>query len=813
MSKKAAQDKQQGLGFLMQCFAWGWIGFVLLVALFNNGSFQGFGIHNTASYRFEQPTLYTIMAAAVAMIWIALYWMGKKREWKRSLLFGLAALVLPVTHLIGALQTESSYLANYGLLTFIGLFAFFLAGIILSNDNTFVRWFPVVYLVFGYIIVFYGFLNLFGNVFLVDSLSAQDGVRISSIFQYPNAYAVILLTLWVGSLIEMDRSTKAVVKVLHGLMLVPICVSFLLTLSRGALVILPFIAIVVLFMFRLRQQIMMIFYSVLSIVLSLSMYSTLSERGIKVIEQIQASIANEQAVKTVSIFSSESIGCWGLLVTVSLAMGLLVYLSEKYLRPCIESATNKFASGWANQAVPLILIVLFILGAIAVATDLITRFLPPIIRKRVETISFQTHSVYERFTMYKDALAIWREHPIFGAGFGTWEALYERFQSYPYSSMQTHSFVTQLLVDTGIVGLVAIVGFIVALLICFLRTYRKSDEKNRLQFAFYLIVPVIVLLHSLIDFGMTYLFYGFIVFLCLGVLAGTQRQLLNLKWGETRKFRIQQAASALIGVTAIVIFVLAARWLYAANQFGTYTKAVSTNSANFETMMKYLDDGLSKHPGHPLLLGQAASLSYQAYKQTNETRFLEMSERYLQPLLDKEPNYQAGLLLDYSIQMEKGNVEEAEKSIEELIAMNTFAQNYYEQAMNVYLQQWNEQRQAGNETQEIEARIIHLYDRVSELVEQTNELPDTVIVSRSFELSNAIRVGAGQVYYFKGDYAQAEEVLKPGLKEDLSQQNDRYVARFYLASLRKQGKDDPALYEKLLQADQGEGAMLEQLLQ
>lgn len=805
------REREQQPSWAMQVFAWSWIGFILLIALFNNGIFQGYGIHNPSSYRFEVPVLYSMIVVFFLLVWVAIHLLMKNGSWKISLIYGIAALLIPAVYLISSFQAASPYLSKYGIFVSLMLFVFFIAGILLAGYRNILRWFPTVYLIFGYCIVFYGFLTLFGNAYMLDSLTPQDGVRISSIFQYPNTYAVLLLTLWIAILIELERSRRWG-QLLHAFMLVPVCVSFLLTLSRGALFVLPVIAVVALAMFPLRRQLMGILYSAISMGLSLSIYSLLTDRGIAVVTAIQEAAANRVPFETVSMFSKETIGYWGLVIGISLVMSGMAYILERYVDPAIAKATERIQSRWANAALPLVLIAIFVLGAFAVLSGAVDRYLPAIIRERVEDISLQTHSVYERLTMYKDALAIWRDHPILGAGAGAWEALFERYQSYPYSSMQTHSYYMQLLVETGIVGFVAVVGFIAVVLVMFLRTFRKLQAEERSLTLFYFVTPVTILLHSLIDFGMSYLLYGFIVFLCLGILAGTQRKAVFGQWSESGKRLLQQSAAAMLGIVSIVLVVFAAKWLYANNLFNQYTKAVDANQT-YETMMDYLNGSLKQNPGQPIVLNQAAALNYQAYEQTQEQRFLDEAKRYLDKLVSREPNYQLGLYLNYLVHVASGDNDNALKLIMDVIEKNKYGQSYYEQAASILLKRWDEERKAAADRSQTEEDIIRLYEQMVRLRADIDALPDTVIVSKPFDVPNSVRAVAGQVYYFKGDYAQAEEVLKPGLKEDLSQQNDRYVARFYLASLRKQGKNDPALYEKLLQADQGERAMLEQLLQ
>lgn len=810
--KQSKRDLEPNPSFIMHTFAWGWIVCLLLIAGFNNGIFQGYGIHNPSSYQFEKPILYSMLVAFFIVCWCVIHIVQKYTTWKTNAALGVAGLVIPLVYLLATFQAGSPYLAKYGLFVSIMLFVFFIAGILLANYKSILQWFPTVYLIFGYFVVFYGFLTLFGNAYMLDSLTPQDGVRITSVFQYPNAYAVLLLTLWIAILIEINRTSSRFAQLLHGFMLMPVIVSFFLTLSRGALVILPVIAVAALAMFTLRQQIMAILYSIIGVGLSLAIYTALTERGIAVITGIQEAAANQMAFDTVAMFSGETIGYWGLLIGVSVVMSAATFALAKYVEPKVTKMTERFGSRWANATLPLAFIGVFVVGAAAIFSGLLTRFLPPIIRERVEGVNFQTHSVYERLTMYKDALSIWKQNPIFGAGTGTWESFYERYQSYPYSSMQTHSYFVQLLAETGIVGFIAIVGLIAAVLVVFLRSYRKAEEEERSVTLFYFMTPVTILLHSLIDFGMSYLLYGFIVFLCLGILAGTQRNVIFSNVTEAKRRIVQYSTAAALGALSIAVVVFAAKWLYASDQFDKYTQAVNTNQT-YETMMSHLDSSLKQNPGHPIVLNQAVAINYQVYEQTQDPTYLDVAKQYLDKLVAKEPNYQAGMYMNYLVHEKAGDDKAALQIILDGIASNKYEQGYYEQAVSVLLRQWEEQRQSGSDSKAVEDKIIELHDEMVRLRAGVDELPETVIVSRPFNVPNSVRVAAGQVYYVNGDYAKAEEVLQPGIMEDLSQPNDRYAARYYLASLRKQGKDDPALYERLIQADPEEANVLGQLLQ
>jgi hypothetical protein len=656
-------------------------------------------------------------------------------------------------------------------------------------------------------------MSLFGNVYMLDSLSVQNGIRISSIFQYTNAYAVLLLTLWIGLLIEINRTSNRTVQIIHGLMLVPICVSFLLTLSRGAFVVLPIVAVAALLMFRLKAQLMVILYSIIGMGLSLIIYSKLTERGIVVVNEIQKALAAQATVQTTPLFSGASFTYWAILAGVSIVMGVFVYLIQKYIEPALKMRTDQYKTAWANRIIPLGLIGVFILGAIAIMTSAVTRFLPPVIRGRLENINWQSQSVYERLTMYKDAIVVWKVHPVFGGGAGAWEALYERNQSYPYISGQTHSFAFQLLVETGLVGLISIAAFLVVVITVFIRYYRKAKEEEQANLAFYFITLIAILLHSMIDFEMSYAFFEILVFLSLGILAGTQRQQVLIKMKEQRKRHVQWGAAAALGIVTVLLIVLPSNRIYAINQLERSSAAINQKQP-LSQVIQIIQKGLNKTSGHPVLLQQIIALNYQAFEQTKDQNYLDIAQQNLIKLLTAEPNYRPAVQLNYLITLKKGDKSSTIRVMEEAIDQYPFEQMYYEQAITDLLTDFSNALQANKDTEQKTTgnQIMSLYQRMKKQEQKVTDLPDTIVLNRNFAINNKVRLAAGEVAYFKQDYAQAIDILESGIKGDLSQQEDRYVARFYLAALRKQGMDDQLTYNKLVQVDSGEADQLDLLL-
>lgn len=92
-------------------------------------------------------------------------------------------------------------------------------------------------------------------------------------------------------------------------------------------------------------------------------------------------------------------------------------------------------------------------------------------------------------TFYKDAVKVLKDYPIIGAGGGAWASIFEKYQNNPYSSRQAHSFVMQYLVETGLLGFIIFVAFLIFIFYKYIRGYIKAGEQERdSYFAYFILV-------------------------------------------------------------------------------------------------------------------------------------------------------------------------------------------------------------------------------------------------------------------------------------------------------------------------------------
>ena len=133
---------------------------------------------------------------------------------------------------------------------------------------------------------------------------------------------------------------------------------------------------------------------------------------------------------------------------------------------------------------------------------------------RFQNILLQ-NSLVSRAVFYKDGFEIYKDRWLFGGGGGAWNHLYRQYQSYNYSSSQAHNFPLQLGIETGILGLLILLSFILGLAYINIRYYKKEklqiDKEriinnsevrltNGILSATIITTIAALLMHSIIDF-------------------------------------------------------------------------------------------------------------------------------------------------------------------------------------------------------------------------------------------------------------------------------------------------------------------------
>lgn len=143
---------------------------------------------------------------------------------------------------------------------------------------------------------------------------------------------------------------------------------------------------------------------------------------------------------------------------------------------------------------------------------------------RLSNLSINSGALQERLVFYGDAIRIIR-YNLFGIGAGSYVSKQYIYQSANYGVKYVHNGFLQMTVDFGILFFIIFILFIILSMV-------NMYKNNRLKSVEFLIV-VMIMVHSIVDFSMSFVYVNIILFLCIGIL--NNYELNNIEPSENKK--------------------------------------------------------------------------------------------------------------------------------------------------------------------------------------------------------------------------------------------------------------------------------------
>ncbi|MDH6674545.1 hypothetical protein M2277_005241 [Paenibacillus sp. LBL] len=772
-------------------------------------------LFNGQQLQFEKPIFWTALLACLLMlVWIAQFYkriqLRDQRDW-----LAVGVILLPLTYIISLISAASLHLAMNMVIINCIYAIMFIIGLYLIRDNLGNRIIQITFMAVAYSIVGFGLLHWFGQgkaagavvkwfsntvyngIYTNAVMTDSNGLRLTSVFQYANTYAAFLMAFLFAAVFFVTISRKWHGQFFHGFMLVPIIVSLLLTLSRGGLVMLPVVFILLLLFLKPVKQLLWILYCGISGLASLLISKSVTELGLDL-------------NKTFS--GNDAIRGWVILIGTSVVVGLLVLIIQHIIVPKLEGVSNGLsARKGSNLWIPLGSIVLGGLAILLLIGTNLKRLLPENVSIRLENINFNQHSVLERITFYKDSMKVLADYPIIGAGGGAWASLYQQYQNNPYTSLQAHTFFLQYLIEVGILGFLIFMSFILFIFYKYVRGYIKDNEEGRNNHFFYLIIVLSILMHSILDFNMSYVFMGILVFLGLGGMAAVMDSKPLIKW-SIKDSTAKSVYSAAIGLCTVIILITSVRYVQAAD-YAQKALVTAQSSRSFEEIKTPLDKDLSIRPSRPESVLLLDSLYLTAYQQTQNEDFYRVSVNLLNNALKNEPfnkNIMGRLIQGYELNQQP---EQAYKILIDNSYKFKWDIEWYEQIITKGYDLGMKALGTGDTAvkENYFKQATAVFTEVQEGIEHLTTLPEGQLQGNPFENTPDMILHAGKMYFMLNQPEQAAEALKLGIQEDLSQTTQQEIVRWYLAALQKQNLSDDALMGKLTQVDPNAKENVQQL--
>lgn len=735
------------------------VGFILFLCW---APFQ-VGLFNGQQLDFEKPIYVSaLLSSLLLLVCLGLYYKKFKLDEQRDLVAS-ASILLPLTYALSLFVAVSHYMAMNMLFIQSMYVAVFIIAFYLMKQKQVNVVIQNAILAIAYFIVGFGLLNWLGSsklagalvgwfsntvrndIYLDAVMTDSNGLRLTSIFQYANTYAAFLMAFLFVAIFALIRSKKWYGTLTHGFMLVPIIVSMLLTLSRGGLVLLPVVFILLLLFLKPAQQILWILHLGVAGIVSLLITTPVTNLGL----ELNAEFTSSGALKG-----------WAYLLGASVIVSGLGFVIQRFIAPWLYSKLENWSSRkrtglWIPLgSVALVAIVAFLLiGTSAKA------ILPDNMETRLENINFQQHSVLERITFYKDALKVVKDYPILGAGGGGWSSLYEHYQNNPYTSRQVHNFFLQFLIEVGIFGFIVFMGFILYIFYKYIRGYVKRDKNDFENGFFYLIIALSILVHSLLDFNMSYAFMGILVFLGLaGMAVVMDSKKLKKNWNKTA---IRLGYFAVLTIGTIFLLFLSISYI-GSNNAAVKGKTLIRVSTSYEEIKAPLVEALKKRPNHPESAISLSALDMTVFNQTQDEQFLNEAYNVLTRALKDEPYNKFLLAQLVSYYDLKGQSDLAYGIYRDNAAKFNWDINWYDALISrsFVLGQQALNQKDDTKKEEYFKEGLAAYDHVLAGIEYLKTLPPEQLQGRPFSITPTIALNVGKMQLLSGQEDAAKVTLK-----------------------------------------------------
>ncbi|HHW67478.1 MAG: hypothetical protein PWP07_177 [Epulopiscium sp.] len=452
-----------------------------------------------------------IVPVQIACFLLFILWSGlkivKKEKIEIDSFLMTSVILLPVVYTLPLLfGVAASY---YGALTYIFRYLTYMVIFLILSDLTKTKKEAFLWLnILGISGILAAILGIdaglgsgLNNYFRFNGVIDEYG-RVRGVLQYSNsfgAYMGIIFFILVGlSLLTEKKYLKAFYSACQVLPLM----ALLMTVSRGAIVFVPLIyLLLILFVPTKEKKLEVILSTIAPIIIALFAGKMLTEMVHPILKGEGEGLVQRG---------------WMIAFIAIVAAYILSFILTGALGMFSRVSTKVYQIGIAFAGV------IAVLGGIVLFTSgLYRKLLPEFLLQRFSQIGSVTELTSGRSNFYRDGLRMLKDKWLLGGGGNAWAAMYRKYQSYFYGSSEAHSLPLQLWLETGILGMMVLAFFIVSLFIVYFKN-RKSEDGVELTV---LLIPVLMLLsHSIIDFNFSYVSLPLMSFALIGAMAGLKKR-------------------------------------------------------------------------------------------------------------------------------------------------------------------------------------------------------------------------------------------------------------------------------------------------
>lgn len=236
-------------------------------------------------------------------------------------------------------------------------------------------------------------------------------------------------------------------------------------------------------------------------------------------------------------------------------------------------------------------------GKVAADIPLKYKYIPEMIQSRLQDLQVNKSSI-ERMVFYKNGLAMFGDHWLIGAGGGAWSLLYFSYQSYLYYSTQAHNYFLQTAVETGIIGIFALLFLFFSIVFMFIRQrYNKNvnNDKTLLLQTILFTILAFLFFHAAIDFDFSFPAMLLLVWEILALYNAGAKELAEQTEGY--KLPILKEVKFSSAVVLVITFVFIIRTAMVISAVDVSKKGIkAANSQDYDLALKSFEEAAGLNP-------------------------------------------------------------------------------------------------------------------------------------------------------------------------------------------------------------------------
>lgn len=347
------------------------------------------------------------------------------------------------------------------------------------------------------------------------------------------------------------------------------------------------------------------------------------------------------------------------------------------------------------------------------------KYIPNAIIERFDDLIAGSSNTYQRVVYYTDGFKIFRDFPIFGAGGKAWESLYYKYQSYWYHSTQAHNYFLQTLIETGVIGFMALFAF--AGLLLYTCAVNIKRFPNSIISSTAGVAAVSLFIHSAIDFDFSLAAVLLVVWIAAGIIAAVRNMSEDAQAKAIRRPKFAEIAVCAVLFTAALA--VSASFTIALVYAQKAVKAVENKNIpkaqkNYETAIKY-DPFRS---AYRIDLSRIYNVSAKQKDENNQNilngEMAEKAEKMAVSAIARDKYNSTMYALTGSVYMSTGKVEEGLKYVDKSVEYQPMKSLNYQQKADAYFKAGLFYASKGNKD-----KAVRMFETVADIepyVEQLN---------------------------------------------------------------------------------------------